>query len=82
MIRHKELRCCLENSTSAIVLALREGGLEARTVESARFDRARSEARTSCGGLLDGQIFDRIADNAEHECKKDRKAGPPDDTEN
>jgi len=56
---------------------LRECALEARAEESARFDRARSEAKTSCEGLLDGHRFDRIAGNAEDACKEGRKGGPP-----
>jgi hypothetical protein len=53
--------------------------LEASAEESARFDKARSEARTSCEGLLDGQRFDRIAGNVEDDCKEGRKEGPPSD---
>jgi hypothetical protein len=51
--------------------------LDANAVESARFDRARKDARTSCGGLLDGQRFDRIAGKAEVAWREDRKEGPP-----
>ena len=51
--------------------------LEARAAESARFDRARNDARTNCEGLLDGQRFDRVAGKADDDCKGERKEGPP-----
>lgn len=51
--------------------------LDAKAVESARLDRARSDARTSCEGLLEGQRFERIAGSAEDACREDRKEGPP-----
>ena len=57
----------------------RECMLEVSAEESARLDKARSEAKTSCAGLLDGQRFDRIAGNAEDDCKEGRKEGPPSD---
>jgi hypothetical protein len=56
---------------------LRGGGLEARAAESVRFERARSEARTSCDGLPKGQRFEKIAGKADTDCRGDRKAGPP-----
>jgi hypothetical protein len=65
------------NKASAIALALRTCGVEAKADDSARFERARSEARTNWDGLLEGQRFDRIAGKTEAACKGGRKGGPP-----
>jgi hypothetical protein len=69
--------CCRQNSPSAIVVVVKECILDAKAVESARFDRARNDARTSCEGLLDGQRFERIAGKEEDDCREERKEGPP-----
>jgi len=79
-ILHKETIFCLENNPSEIELVLRECMLEANAEASARFERARSEARTSCGALFEGHRLDRIAGNAEEDCREERKKGPPNST--
>ena len=62
---------------SAIVLVLGECLFEAKAAESARFDRARSDARTNCDGLLEGHRFEKIAGSEEAACRGPRKGGPP-----
>jgi len=51
--------------------------LVARMAESAKLERLRRDARTSWAGLFIGQRLERIADKADEDCKKGRKAGPP-----
>jgi hypothetical protein len=77
-IRYREFRCWRVNKASAIALALRTCVAEAKADESARFERARSEARTNWDGLFEGQRFDMIAGKTEAACKGGRKGGPPD----
>ena len=79
-MRHNELRFWREKRLSAIVLVLRECVLEAKAAESARFDRARRDVRTSCEGLLEGQRFDRIAGSEDAACRGLRNGGPPIDS--
>lgn len=67
-----------EKRLSANMPAFRGCALDnAKETESARLERARSADSTSCGGLFDGQIFDRIAGRADAECKGARNGGPP-----
>ena len=65
------------NKASAIALVLRSCWVEAKADESARFERARSEAKTNWEGLFEGQRFDRIAGKTEAACKGGRNGGPP-----
>ena len=76
-IRHSEGRCCREKRASAIVFVLRAWKLCASAEESARFDRARNEAKTSCEGLFDGHRFDRMAGRTDADCMGERNARPP-----
>jgi len=76
-ILHSELRFWRENRLSAIVIVLKECVSEAKAAESARFERARSDVRTSCEGLLEGQRFDKIAGNEAAACRRARNGGPP-----
>jgi len=76
-IRHRVGKCCRENSASAIAFVLRAWKLCASAEESARFDRARNEVKTSCEGLFDGQRFERMAGKTDADCIGARKAGPP-----
>lgn len=76
-ILHSDPICDRENRLSAIVPKFRGCGLKANKTESTRLERARSADSTSCGGLVDGQIFDRIAGKIVAECKGARKGGPP-----
>jgi len=66
-----------EKRLSANMPAFRGCALDAKETESARLERARSADSTSCGGLFEGQIFDRIAGRTDAECKGERKGGPP-----
>jgi hypothetical protein len=66
-----------EKRLSANMTAFRGCALDAKETESTRLERARSADSTSCGGLFDGQIFERIAGRTDAECKGARKAGPP-----
>ena len=66
-----------ENRLSASIPAFKGCALDAKETESARFERPRSAASTSCGGLFDGQIFDKIAGRTDAECKGAIKGGPP-----
>ena len=66
-----------EKRLSANMPAFRGCALDAKETESARLERARSADSTSCGGLFDGHIFDRIAGRTDAECKGARKGGPP-----
>jgi len=56
---------------------VRADGIDAKVEQSARFDRARNEARTSWEGLLDGHRFERIAGKASAVWRGPRKEGPP-----
>jgi hypothetical protein len=66
-----------EKRLSASMPAFRVCALDAKETESARLERDRRADSTSCGGLFDGQIFDRIAGRTDAECKGARKGGPP-----
>jgi hypothetical protein len=66
-----------ENRLSASMPAFRGVVPEIKKTESARLDRARNAESTSCGGLFNGQIFDRIAGKTDAECKGARNGGPP-----
>lgn len=77
-ILHIELMCGREKRLSASMLAFRGCALDAKETESARLERARRADKTSCGGLFDGQMFDRIAGRTDAECKGPRNGGPPD----
>lgn len=66
------------NSPSAIAPVANVVVPEVKEDESARFERARRDARTICAGLFDGQRLERMAGKAEADCRKGRKAGPPD----
>jgi hypothetical protein len=76
-ILHTDPTYGLENKLSASMPAFMGYALDAKETESARLERARSADSTSCGGLLDGQIFDRITGRTDAECKGARKGGPP-----
>ena len=69
--------CWRVNSPSAMVLMPRAYPFEANAEESARFERARRAARTSCDGLFDGHKFDSTAGSTEADWRGRRKAGPP-----
>lgn len=51
--------------------------LGASAAASARFDRARREAKTSCEGLFDGHKFESTAGRTDAEWRDSRKEGPP-----
>jgi hypothetical protein len=76
-IRQRELRCWRTKRASARVLVSTLWPFDANAAESARFDKALSDARTNCDGLLDGQRFERMAGRAEADWRGARKDGPP-----
>lgn len=77
MMRVSEARYGRTNNAAARDLIVIGCALVASIADSARLVKARSAARTVCGGLFDGQKFDRIAGSAEPKCNGARKAGPP-----
>jgi len=72
-----ELRCWRAKRASAKTDVLRGEAPGTNTAASARFDNARTEARTICEGLLDGQRFDRMAGRTDAEWSLGRNDGPP-----
>lgn len=77
MMLAREARCGCTNNAAAKDLMVIGCVFVASIADSETFDKARRAARTTCGGLLEGQIFDRIAGSAEASCNGVRKAGPP-----
>ena len=49
----------------------------ANTAASARFDKVRTEAKTICEGLPDGQRFDRMAGRTDADWSRGRNDAPP-----
>ena len=76
-ILHIELRCWRAKRASAKTIVLRGDVWGASIAASARFDNARTEAKTICEGLLDGQMFDRMAGRADADWSRGRNDGPP-----
>jgi hypothetical protein len=60
---------------SAIVSKLTGWRPDDSVAQSARFESAWREDKTSLAGLLEGHIFDRIAGSAD--CSGERNEGPP-----
>jgi len=71
------MTCWREKIASASIFVVSGDVLDANAQESAKFDKARSEASTICDGLLDGQRFERIAGRAAADWSLGRNAGPP-----
>jgi len=72
-----KLRCWRAKRDSAKTAMLRGDAPGASTAASAKFDNARTEARTICEGLLDGQRFDRMAGKTDADWSRGRNDGPP-----
>jgi hypothetical protein len=66
-----------ENRLSASIPTFRGCVLDNNEIEFARLERARRAESTSCGGLFNGQMFDKIAGRTDAECKGARNGGPP-----